>query len=86
MLHKVVKRVCTPRFKEPLNGIFRLATTDASTNAKLNGSKRIKENLLILTILGGLGVGLPLASFYVFEKYSLEWQRRLHQQADKRKV
>lgn len=34
--------------------------------------------IIMGAVFGGIGVGLPISYLYFFQKYELEWHRRLH--------
>lgn len=50
-----------------------------STVAEAPASSQDPRSYFLLgALLGGIGVGIPLTWLYLFEKYELDWLRKMH--------
>lgn len=80
MLSRVVKRVLPYRAG---SSQFRKFTTETVHQVQEKAEKNDQVNYMIMgSILGGIGVGVPLSYFYFFAKYELEWHKRMHGNLD----
>lgn len=67
-------RVC-PKFQPKLKNM----STETVEEVKANENKKdVNRYLLMGFILGGVGTGVPLGYLYLFEKYELQWFKRMH--------
>ena len=75
MLRSLSRVRATPKLQTKLKYLS-TQTVEEVKNTDLK--KDANRYVLMGLILGGVGVGIPLGYLYLFEKYELQWFKRIH--------